>query len=145
MEKCKSNASSVCVCVCVKCVITDLACSSHFRRVGMLTHAGNHAADDKHNPHTHNIVHTMGTLLTIKPTMTHANSLSKRVWMRRKQKLNVENICCPLIELENVLPKQYDYFYTLLWLLNKLNKHKKNTSKTCKAIKSTKLTRDLLR
>lgn len=75
MEKCKSIASlCACarMCVCVECVITDLACSSHFRRVGMLTHAANHAADDKHNPHRH-IVHTIAATL-----LTYSNSSNNR-------------------------------------------------------------------
>lgn len=97
----------------MECVITNLACSSHFRRyaMGMLTHAGDHA-DDKHNPHTQSPHNSH--------TVNHSNNKAnhdprkikaQRVWKRKKPQkkknnINVKNFCCPLIELENVLPKQ---------------------------------------
>lgn len=91
MEKCKSIASlCACVCVCVECVITDLACSSHFRRVGMLTHAANHAADDKHNPHRH-IVHTIAATLLTYSNNNRANHDPRKITEQKSVKERERN------------------------------------------------------
>lgn len=82
------------VCVLVECVITNLTCSSHFRRdaMGMLTHAGDHA-DDKHNPHTQS-PHNSHTVNYSNNKANHdprkiteqKRHKAQSVWKRKKQK-----------------------------------------------------------